>query len=83
MHNDTNDDWWVVDYTNFLAKTAELILQEKYGKYWLWAVCPHKIRVNRELELLPILGNQANVDEFFGMLILIERNHFDIISPTW
>lgn len=66
-----------------VAKTDPIILQETYDNYRLWAVSSHTIRFSRELVFFPVLGKQANVEEFPGMLVVIYRTNVAILSPTW
>lgn len=83
MHIDPNSGWWVLAYPKMLANTSTFIMMEAYDNQLLWDLSPPMIRLSRELELLQILGNQANVEEFIGILIVMERANFPGISPTW
>ena len=70
-------------YTEMVAKTAAFILQEVYDNFRLWAVSPHTISFSRELDLVPILGNRENVDEYLHLLRVVERTDFAQLPPTW
>ena len=67
---------WVVAYTEKVCQTAAFTLGDVYDSLRLWAVSPDCIRFARQLNLLPILGNQVNVDEFHALLDLTEATDF-------
>lgn len=80
---DPNSGIWVVAFTEMVAKTASFIIQEVYDNYRLWALSPHTIRFARELDLKPVLGNQANVEEFLSLLRVIETTDFGSLPTSW
>lgn len=63
--------WWVVVLTEMVVKTATFILQEVYDQYWLWALSPHTARFSRELDLLPVVGSEVNIDEYLDLVRVI------------
>ena len=83
MKEDDNSGWWVVAFTEMICKTAAYILQDVYDSYRLWALSAVTIRCCRELNLVPVLGNQKNVDEFLSLLDVIESTTFTDLPATW
>ena len=73
---DQNSGWWVVAYTEHIAKTAAFILFDVYDSLRLWALSPRTISFCRELDLVPVLGNDANVQEFHDLLRVIEATDY-------
>lgn len=71
MHKDPNIGWLVAAYTEIVVYTAAFIIQEAYDEYRILAISPYSIRLSREMDLLPILGNQAKVDNYLGMFLMI------------
>lgn len=63
--------WWVVMYTDMVAKNEPFHIQEVFENFRLWAVSPHTISFCREIDLVPILGDQENMDEDLGLLSVI------------
>ena len=68
---------WVVAYTEHVAEVAVWLLWEVYDSMRLWWVSPSVIRGIRALDLLLVLGCQANVDELHSLLDVIETTWFD------
>lgn len=60
-----------------VAKTTYLVLKEVYDHFRLWAISPHTIEFSSELDLVPILGNRENDDEYFGLLRVIKRTNLN------
>lgn len=83
MHIDPDSCRWVVVYIEMVTKTADFLIQEVYDKFRLWAVSPQTISFSRELNLVPVIGNQVNVDEYLVLLRVIERTDFSQILSTW
>lgn len=80
MQDDPDSGWWVVAYTQHVAKTASFILMDAYDQYRLWALSSDMIRFLRELDLLPVLGNEGNVAELLGFLSIIESTEWERVD---
>lgn len=68
--------WWVVPYTEFAAKTAEILLFEVYDSYRLWCISSDLIRNIRKLDLIRVLGSCANGEECERSLRVIKSTNF-------
>ena len=80
---DPRSGYWVVAYTEKVARTCAFIMHDAYDSYRLWNVSRRFIELARQLNLVPVLGNDANVTEFRMMLGLIERTNFRTLPGTW
>jgi len=80
---DPRSGYWMVFYTEKAAKTAAFIMLDAYDNYRLWNVSQRMIGFLRKLNLVPILGNQVNVDEFYYMLDLVEQTNFRRLPRHW
>lgn len=65
--------------TEMVVKTAAFVLKEAYDQYRLWALSPRTVRFSRELNLLPVLGFHANVNEYLCQLRVIEATDFTVL----
>ena len=83
MIGDPESGYWMLAYTEKTARTCAFIMMDAYDNYRLWNVSQRMISFMRKLNLVPILGNQANVDEFNHMLGLIEDTNFRTLPTTW
>lgn len=63
-------------YTELVPKTAAFIFSEVYDSMRLWWVAPKAVAAMRALNLVGVLGNQANVDELRRLLNEIESIDF-------
>lgn len=54
-----------------MAKTAVFLIQEENDKFGLRAVFCHTIAYSREIDVLSILVNQENMEEFLGILRVV------------
>lgn len=73
----------MVLFSEFAGKTASFILQGVYDRYRLWAMSPDLITFMRALDLKPIFGNTANVEELLGYLRVIEETDFTVLPKMW
>ena len=80
---DPNSGWSVVAYTEMVAKTAAFVLMDAYHNYRLWALSPDSIEGIRALDLVRVLGNQANADECLKFLDIIEATNFAREPAQW
>lgn len=83
MFNDPSSSWWVVVYTEMETNIDVLVLQEEYDNYVLRSVSTHTIKFSRELDFIPIMSNQVNVDEYLGVFLVIESTNLADLYPTW
>ena len=58
-------------------------MMDAYDNYRLWNVSQRMLGFIKKLNLVPILSNQANVDEFYHMLGLIEDTNFRTLPSSW
>lgn len=68
--------WWVVAYTEMVCRTAALLLFDVYDSLRLWWVPQATIDAWRNIDLVSILGSQANVDELLDLLRVVKKTHF-------
>ena len=73
---DRYSGWWVVAYTELIAKTAAFVLFDTYDSLRLWSLSKRCIAFCRQLDLVPVLGNAENAREFMDLLNLIEETDF-------
>lgn len=66
-----------------VANTEALLIQEVYQNYCLWHVSPQTVRLFRELDLIPVMGNQVNVDEFLSLVKVNEDTDLALLPSEW
>lgn len=79
---DENSGWWVVTYTEFIARTIASILFDVYDSLRLRAVSLDKCRLARDLNLKPVLGTMDNVNEAMRTLDVAGNTSFDTITVS-
>ena len=72
--------WWVVVYTEHACKTAAYLLMDVYDSLRLWWIPTALIEAIRALDLVEVLGNQANVHELNQLLQVIESTDFTMVD---
>ncbi|PXF40232.1 hypothetical protein BWQ96_10055 [Gracilariopsis chorda] len=71
--NDPFAGYWVVFYTDFIAKIAVRVLWDVYHTYGLWYICPTALGYARQLDLSFVLGSRANQETFRRLLDVIDH----------
>lgn len=80
---DPRSGYWVVGYTEFVAKTVAFVLFDAYDNFRLWRLSPRMIEFMWKLDLKPVLGSERNIDEFEYMLGMIEDTDFKRLPQHW
>lgn len=58
-----------------MNKTFALVIQEFNDKYRLWDVYNYTVNFSREVDFIPIMGNQEKFKEYLGMFLVIKRTN--------
>lgn len=74
-----NCSCWVVNYTEFVARTLDLLCFEKYDNLRVWAVSRDACRLSRDLNVEPTLGIIENVTEAQLIIKVVGNIHFDTL----
>lgn len=79
LTNDPFSGYWVVVYTEFIAKMAAYVLWDVYDTYRLWYMSPTARRYARELDLSSVLGSRANQEEFCRLMDVIDQINWNLV----
>ena len=74
--------YWVVAFTEQACKVAAFLLFDVYDSLRLWWVSTTLIAAMRGLDLSPVLGSQANVDELHRLLDVVESVDFTTVAEA-
>ena len=73
LKQDVTSGWWVVAYSEYVARVAVFALQEVYETQRIWRFSKRVSRYMRQLDLSLVLGSRANYDELLKYVALIEE----------
>jgi len=74
--------YWVVAFTEQACKVAAFLLFDVYDSLRLWWVSPTLIAAMRGLDLSFVLGSQANEDELYRLLDVVESVDFTTVDTA-
>lgn len=72
MVTETEFGWWVMSYNEMVANTAAFIFQEVYENFCLWSSSKETISFCIHLNLLLVLSEMENVDEYLYLFRVSE-----------
>jgi hypothetical protein len=78
---DPNSGYWVVAYTELVAKAAAYLLFEVWDVYRLWAMSPDMLINMEKLDLEVVFGNASSADELRRLMAVIRGTNFAAV-PT-
>lgn len=70
-------------HAEFEVKPAALLLVVVYDSYWLWCSSVKMIQNICCIDLVQVLGSQANAEELERFSRVIERTNFASLPSDW
>lgn len=75
--------YWIIGYTEFVAKTVAFVLFDAYDNFCIWRLSRRMSEFMQKLSLKSVLGSDRNVEEFTHILSLIAEINFRQVPQHW
>ena len=82
LKQDVTSGWWIVTYSEYVARMGVFALQEVYETQRIWRFSKRVCRYMRQLDLSLVSGSRAKYDELLKYVALIEEFNWYFPAAT-